>query len=240
MKNKTNKVKIFKLIIFIAVICIITYSVIYLVPIMKNITTPEGQILFKEKITNSGIAGMLMLFSLQLAQIFLVILPGEPLEILAGMCYGAIGGTIFVLVTVFITTTTIFYLVRRFGKKLVYEFFDKKKVDKIQKNKTLKNPKKIELILFILFFIPGSPKDLLVYLGGLLPVKPLRFIILSTFARFPSIISSTLAGSNIMKGQFKSIILIYIITFAIVIATYIVISLFDKDKETEKVFNEIK
>lgn len=240
MKNKTNKVKIFKFIIFIAVICIIVYSVMYLIPIMKNITTPEGQIAFKEKITNSGITGMLMLFSLQLAQIFLVILPGEPLEILAGMCYGAVGGTIFVLATVFITTTAMFYLVRKLGKKLVYEFFEKKKVDKIQKNKTLKNPKKVELILFILFFIPGTPKDLLVYLGGLLPIKPLRFILLSTFARLPSIVSSTLAGSNIMKGQFKSILLIYIITFAIVIATYVIINLFDKEKETEKVFNEIR
>ena len=46
-----------------------------------------------------------MLFSLQIAQIFLAILPGEPLEILAGMCYGGIGGTIFILVSVFVTTT---------------------------------------------------------------------------------------------------------------------------------------
>ena len=183
---------------------------------------------------------MLMLFSLQLAQIFLVILPGEPFEILAGMCYGAVGGTIFILVTVFITTTIIFYLVKKFGKKLVYEFFEKKKVDKISKSKILNNPKKIENILFILFFIPGTPKDLVVYLGGILPVKPLRFILISTFARFPSIISSTLAGSNILQGNFKSMIFIYVITFALVGGVFAIIRIFDKDKETEKVLNEIK
>ena len=97
MKNKTQKVKIFKLIILIVAIAIIVYNTIYLFPIIKNISTHEGQEIFRQKISNSGISGFLMLFSLQIAQIFLAILPGEPLEIPAGMCYGTVGGTIFIL-----------------------------------------------------------------------------------------------------------------------------------------------
>ena len=96
------------------------------------------------------------------------------------------------------------------------------------------------MILFILFFIPGSPKDLMVYIGGLLPIKPLRFILISTFARFPSIISSTLAGSSIMKGNWASILTIYIVTFASVIGVFVLVNIFDKNKETEKALNEIK
>jgi len=240
--KKTSNIKItpFKIIIFILVISILSYAVYYLFPVMKNIATPEGQIEFKETITNSGFAGMFMLFGLQLAQIFLVILPGEPLEILSGMCYGSVWGTIFVLVSVFATTAAIFFFVRKFKKKFVYEFFSKEKVDKIEKSKILNNPKKVELILFILFFIPGTPKDLMVYLGGLLPIKPLRFIMISTFARFPSIISSTLAGSNIMKGNWMSIVVIYLITFALAIVVFIIVNIFDKNKETKKALNEIK
>ena len=94
--------------------------------------------------------------------------------------------------------------------------------------------------MFILFFIPGTPKDLLVYIGGLLPIKPLRFILISTFARFPSIISSTLAGSNIMQGNWKSIIIIYLITFTLAIGMLAFINIFDKNKETEKALKEIK
>lgn len=236
----SKKVKIFKLIIFILAVAICSYTVYYLFPIMKNISTPEGQIAFKEKITNSGISGGLMLFGLELAQIFLVILPGEPLEILAGMCYGSIWGTIFLLVSVFITTTAIFYMIKKFGTKLVYEFCNKDKIDKIENSKIFNNPKKIEMIMFILFFIPGTPKDLLVYIGGLLPIKPLRFILISTFARIPSIISSTLAGSNIMQGNWKSIIIIYLITFALAIGMFVFINIFDKNKETEKALREIK
>jgi len=239
-KERSNQITPFKIIMFIIFIAICSYIVYYLFPIMKNIATPEGQLEFKETITNSGIAGIFMLFGLQLAQIFLVILPGEPLEILAGMCYGALNGTIFILVSVFITTTAIFFLVRRFKKKFVYEFFSEEKVDKIEKSKIFNNPKKVEMIMFILFFIPGTPKDLMVYLGGLLPIKSLRFILISTFARFPSIISSTLAGSNIMKGNWISILIIYLITFALAIVAFILVNLFDKNKETQKAFEEIK
>jgi len=240
--RKENNIKItpFKIIIFILVIAILSYAVYFLFPVMKNIATIEGQIAFKEKITNSGVAGIFMMFGLQLAQIFLVILPGEPLEILAGMCYGSIWGTIFVIASVFATTTAIFFLVRKFKKKFVYEFFDKEKIDKIERSKILNNPKKVEMILFILFFIPGTPKDLMVYLGGLLPIKPLNFILISTFARLPSIISSTLAGSNIMKGNWDIIVIIYLITSILATFTFILINIFDKDRETEKALNEIK
>jgi uncharacterized membrane protein YdjX (TVP38/TMEM64 family) len=53
--------------------------------------------------------------------------------------------------------------------------------------------------MFISFFLPGMPKDILIYVAGLLPVKPWRFIIISTFARIPSIVSSTLAGTNLIE-----------------------------------------
>lgn len=241
MKKESNiKITPFKITMFILVIGILSYAIYYLFPVMKNIATPEGKLEFKETITNSGIAGIFMLFVLQFAQIFLVILPGEPLEILAGMCYGSVGGTIFILVSVFAITSSIFFLVRKFKKKFVYEFFSKEKIDKIEKSKIFNNPKKVELILFVLFFIPGTPKDLMVYLGGLLPIKPLRFILISTFARLPSIISSTLAGSNIMKENWSSILVIYLVTFALAIGVFILINIFDKDKETEKALNEIK
>ena len=197
--SRENKVKIFKIFLTIIVLSLFLGIIIYLFPIMKDLSTLEGQIAFKEKVENSGIFGMLSLFGLQVAQIFLIIVPGEPIEILAGMCYGSLWGTVFIMVSAFIISTTIFLLVRKFGRKFVYDFCDKSKVEKIENSKVFQNPKKIEFIMLILFLIPGTPKDLLVYVAGLLPIKPLKFIIISTFARFPSVITSTLAGENVAK-----------------------------------------
>lgn len=233
-----KKRKIINVVIITIVITIFILAIAYLAPIMKDISTKEGQLTFKEKIDNLGILGFLLLFILELAQIFLVIIPGEPLEILTGMCYGSIGGTIFITTSVFITTAIIFLAVRKYGKKLVYESFDKKKVDKLENNKILKNPKKVELIMIILFLIPGTPKDLLVYIGGLLPIKPLRFILISTFARFPSVISSTLAGSGIVNGNMKLSIITYIITFVFTAIILIMINVLDK--ETKEALDALK
>ena len=75
------------------------------------------------------------------------------------MCYGSLWGTIFIMVSACIISTTIFLLVRKFGRKFVYDFCDKKKVEKIENSKVFQNPKKIEFIMLILFLIPGTPKE---------------------------------------------------------------------------------
>ena len=174
--NRKNKVKIFKIFLTIIVLSLFLGIIIYLFPIMRDLSTLEGQIAFKEKVENLGVLGMLSLFGLQVAQIFLIIVPGEPIEILAGMGYGSLWGTVFIMVSACIISTSIFLLVRKFGRKFVYDFCDKKKVEKIENSKVFQNPKKIEFIMLILFLIPGTPKDLLVYVAGLLPIKPLKFI----------------------------------------------------------------
>ena len=105
--NKVSKSKIFKILILILLIAIFTAITIYMLPIMKNLSTPEGRMAFKDSIQNTGFKGMLTLFALQFAQTFLFILPGEPIEILAGMCYGGFGGAIFLIISSTLITALI-------------------------------------------------------------------------------------------------------------------------------------
>ena len=238
--SRKNKIRIFRIILAIIAVTIIIGVIAYLIPVMKNLSTVEGQMAFKEKVNKSGFIGLAMLFGLQLAQIFLIILPGEPIEILAGMCYGGWGGLIFITISVAIMTTLIFFLVRKLGKRFVYDICDEEKVKKIENSKLFKNPKKIEWIMIILFMIPGTPKDLLVYISGLLPIKPLNLILISTFARLPSVVSSTFAGDTLMKGNWESSIIIYAITFLLVGIVVFIINKFDKSKTTEETLKSIQ
>ena len=73
MSNK-NKLKIFKIIVAIFVVIACIGLVAYLFPVMKNLSTHEGQVAFKQRVDESGIYGFLTLLGLQFAQIFLVIL----------------------------------------------------------------------------------------------------------------------------------------------------------------------
>lgn len=86
-----KSVKIFKIIMLVLVIGILFYLTIKLLPMFKNIATPEGRAEFKSTIENLGFKGIFVILGLMFAQMFLAFLPGEPVEILAGLCYGAIG-----------------------------------------------------------------------------------------------------------------------------------------------------
>ncbi len=237
MKQKT---KIFKLILLFIVIAIAIGVTIYLIPVIKDLSTAQGQQAFKQRIDNSGFIGVLILFGLQFAQIFLFIIPGEPIEILAGICYGGLWGTIFIMLSAAIISAFIYILVHKLGRKFIYDFVSKEKIEKIENSKVFQNPKTIRFIIFILFFIPGTPKDLLTYIAALLPIKPLEFIIISTIARFPSVISSTLAGENILAGNWQFSLMVYGITFLIVAIVVFIMRRFDKNKVTDEAIRAIK
>lgn len=233
--SKSNKIKIVKKIITGIVLILMIGMALYLIPLMKNLSSLEGQVAFKEKVKSSGMFGMLTLFGLQVAQIFLIVVPGEPLEILAGMCYGAVWGSIFIMISACVISMVIFGLVRKFGRSFVCNFCEEEKVKKIENSKLFQNPKKIERIMLILFLIPGTPKDLLVYVAGLLPIQASKFILISTFARFPSVISSTLAGANLALGDWKMSIILYVIVLLIVGIVIFIMNKLDKDKLTKDV-----
>lgn len=210
-----NKRKVINIVILFLIIAFLCYLTVQLFPIFKNLSTETGRIEFKDKIEGLGIKGVFMIIGLMVAQIFLPILPGEPVEVLSGMCFGAVGGLIVVIIGALLSTLIIITGVRKLGRKFIYSFIKKEKIEKIEKSKIFKDKKKLNFIIFLLFFIPGTPKDLFVYIGGLLPINPWKFILISSFARFPSIISSTIAGANLVSGNWGVIIGVYAVTFAL-------------------------
>ena len=98
-------------------------------------------------------------------------------------------------------------------------------------SKLLKNETNLEIVLSLIFFLPVTPKDLFVYIGGLLPIKPAKFILIATLVRFPSVITSTMVGANISNGNWKTSLLIYLITFIITAVILIILKMRDKNKE---------
>ena len=185
----------------IGVLCALLYR-----PFLSIVSDPNG---FRDQIESYGLFGYGIMTLIIIVQMILAFLPGEPVEFAAGFCFGAFGGTIICLIANLIGATMIFLLVRYFNKKIIYKFFDEKQVASLS---FLKNETRIELILFIVFFIPGTPKDLLTYFAPLTMIKPFRFVVLTTVARIPSIISSTIAGSSVLNSNYSVVIWIYLIT----------------------------
>lgn len=213
MNSSNPKIlKIIHILVLIVAMALLIFVSLKLFPMFTNLGTSQGQAKFQQDITSQGLEGVLYLLGLQLLQILVPILPGEPIELLAGMCYGTLGGLILILAGAFLSSCIIFFAVRTFGKNFIDTFLGKDKIEKMENSKFFANSKKIEFFLFIAFLIPGTPKDLLTYVAGLLPIRASYFLLISTFARFPSIITSTFAGANLVSGNLHITIITYVIT----------------------------
>ena len=81
--------------------------------------------------------------------------------------------------------------------------------EKLKTYNFLNNPKKIHIYFFILFLIPGLPKDIFLYLVPFLPIKFTSFLIISSIARIPSILSSTIVGKSLIDGNYLTSFIVF-------------------------------
>lgn len=199
--------------IFLAIIATIVITIL-LILFSNNLKDPIFFQQFKEFLASFREYGFFIVILLQILNIIIAVIPGEPIELLAGVLYGGIGGLILCQIGVFIGSWIVFYLVRKFGTPII-QLFTKKTDSK--KFDFLKNSDKLEMITFLLFFIPATPKDVLTYVIGLTDIKLSRFLVITVFARIPSIITSTLLGANLIDGNFMLSAVIFCFTGVLVI-----------------------
>ena len=138
----------------------------------------------------SRIASVLMLA----LQVVVAVIPGEPLELAAGYAFGGIEGTLICLGGIALGSTAVFFLVRSLGMRIVRLFFTEEKIKSL---KYLQNNPRQNFLIFLIFLIPGTPKDLITYFVGLTDMDFKLFFIMATLARLPSVVTSTVGGDAI-------------------------------------------
>ena len=164
---------------------------------------------FRSYIQSFGMLGWLVLLILQFLQVFIALIPGELLESAAGYAFGPIIGALLCYIGVAAASCVVFVLTRRFGVRLVEVFISREKINELR---FINTERKRNLLIFLIFFIPGTPKDLLTYFVGLTDIKLHIFLAISLVARFPSVISSTFGGHLLGEGNYWDAIALYGIT----------------------------
>lgn len=148
-----------------------------------------------------------------MAQIVFAFLPGEPLELAAGYAFGFWEGTLLCLVGSALGTALILGAVRSFRLRVVNLFFS---TDSIASVSWLSQSRRFETLLFIVFLIPGSPKDLLTYVAGLGRCSAPRIVAITTVGRIPSIVTSTITASAFGEGNYTLALAAVAVTLALV------------------------
>lgn len=193
-------------------------------PIVQFVSEPQR---FRGWVDAHGLWGKIAFVLMTMFQVIIAFVPGEPLEIGAGYAFGAIEGTLLCIIGITLGSMVVFGLVRKFGIKLVEVFFT---FEKIKTAKFLQNKKRVAALVFLMFFLPGTPKDLLTYFVGITEIKIKHFIMIATFARLPSVITSTIGGSLLGVQKYAFAIIVFAITLIISIIGWLVYNQIGKGK----------
>lgn len=207
MKLSKKQLHFISLILGLAFISLITFAIGR--PMIEFVSEPES---FRLWVEEKGFLGKLFFVGMVFFQVVLALIPGEPLEIGAGYAFGAVEGTILTVLGTVLGSVTVFYLVKKWGIKLCEVFFSREKILSL---KILRNKKRLDILSFIIFFLPGTPKDLVTYFLGLTDIKISQVIFLSGVARVPSIITSTIGGDALGVKKYTTALLVFGITLAI-------------------------
>jgi uncharacterized membrane protein YdjX (TVP38/TMEM64 family) len=159
------------------------------VPMIRLARQPE---VFRAWVDSHGILGRIAFVAMVVIQVLVAFIPGEPVELLAGYAFGVWEGSLLTLSGFLIGSWIVFALVRRFGVPLVEVFFSHGKIAELG---FLKNPRKAQILAFILMSIPGTPKDFLSYFAGLTPLTLRQWLGIVFIARLPSLLTSTVTGA---------------------------------------------
>lgn len=214
--TEAHKKKIYLFAIIVALIFIGAVGYLVGKPMVEFVREPER---FRAWVDSSGFASRVIFVGMVVFQLIIALIPGEPLEMGAGYAFGAVEGTILCIIGCVIGSALVFLFVRRFGVKLVEVFFPR---EKIRSLRFLQDSRRLNLLTFIVFFIPGTPKDLLSYFIGLTDMKLGTWLCITAVARIPSIVTSTVTGDALGLKDYQFALIAFGVTLALSLAGILV------------------
>ncbi|MBQ2455754.1 MAG: TVP38/TMEM64 family protein [Firmicutes bacterium] len=196
-KKELNRDKKIGTAVIAIMVVLVAAAWIYVgIPMVRLIRQPE---VFRDWVDSHGVFGRISFVLMVIFQIIIAVIPGEPFELAAGYAFGAVEGTVLCILASFLGSMIVFMLVRRYGMRLVRLFFTEEKIESLR---FLKTSRKRAFLFFIIFMIPGTPKDLLGYYAGLTDMSIGTWAFISFFGRLPSLLTSTLGGDAMGDSRY--------------------------------------
>lgn len=195
--------------ISIAVVLLAVIVIFVGIPLVKFLKEPER---FRSWVDERGFWGKVAFIGMVVMKVVVAVIPGEPFELAAGYAFGVWEGLLLCMIGITIGSMIVFSLVKKFGVSIIRVFFSQERIDGM---KLLHTSKKGNIILSIVYIVPGTPKDFLNYCAGLTTIKLPTWLFVCSIGRIPSIITSTISGDAFVQKRYFFGILIYVVTFLV-------------------------
>ena len=215
----------------IAFLALMVVIMVLLWPYIHEVFEPGGLSRVIDDVRNAGPLGFLILLAMQFMQIVVAFIPGEVVQMAAGMMYGPWLGAAVILLGCIISSAFVFAVVHRLGAPFVQDMVPTKYLDKFR---AFEESGKLSIVVFILFLIPAMPKDTFTYLVPLTNMRMRDFLVLSNVGRIPGIVISTYAANGLVDGNITQSIIIFAVVAVIAIVAIVfrdkIMNLFHHDK----------
>jgi len=221
-------------------VLIFLFVFIFRQQLMNIFSSPEK---LKAWLKSGRILTPLLFIGLQALQVVVFIIPGEVPQIAGGYLFGIWDGILLSITGIAAGSIISFYLARILGVPFIHSIF---KPEKVKKTEEIIVSSRSKLAFFLLFLIPGIPKDILCYIAGLSPMKIYTFLIISTAGRLPGIIGSVLMGDAAAGKRWLFAGIIFTVAVVLFFIGFIyrerleqwISSLSHKSKKTEKDYED--
>ena len=154
---------------------------------------------------------------LQILQVIIAPIPGGAIEFLGGYLFGVEAGFTYSMIGLVLGSWLAFSLARLFEKWAVEKFVSpetRKKFDYLIGHEGV-------ILSFLLFLIPGFPKDALCYILGLTPMHVGIFLIISTIGRIPGTLIACLQGGKAFEHQYTTFLILLGLSSLVLLVFYI-------------------
>lgn len=225
--HDVKRADLFRLVGLLTFFVLMAIVVAVLYPSFSGLFEDGGLERTIEHIQSRGAFGVLSLLLMQFLQIVVAFIPGEVVQIAAGMLYGPIWGCVLIFVGCVLSSAFIYTLVHRLGAPFVQDMIGEKH---LAKARAFEESGKLNVLVFILFLIPGMPKDTFTYLVPLTNMKLSSFLIISNCARIPGILVTTFAAAGLATGDYTMSAIIFGVAAAVAIVGMLVYRYVSKKK----------
>jgi uncharacterized membrane protein YdjX (TVP38/TMEM64 family) len=152
----------------------------------------------KEIVASWGWMAPLVFIAIQALQVIISPVPGEITGPVGGALFGTWWGLFYSSIGLTLGTLICFSIGRKWGEPLVRPWLSEHHWNRM--NFILEAEGVI--LCFILYLIPGFPKDITSYLFGLSPMPFWVFALVSTLGRVPGTWISSYFGANVAEQQY--------------------------------------
>lgn len=159
-------------------------------------------------VQDSGSLAPLAFMAVQAVQVILFFIPGEVVQLAGGFAFGVWGGTLWSVLGILAGSLFNFGVGRALGRPFVRAVFG---ADRLRRIESATAGGKAAAGFFLLFVIPGIPKDALTYVAGASGLSFASFIVVSTIGRLPGIVGSSYMGAAVFDRDYTAAIVVMVL-----------------------------